>query len=264
MSFTTILGILAGLGLFVGSIFISTDNYLVFISLSSVLMVVGGTLAATFISYEARYVLIALSLIFKIFRAPKMHRRRLTGEVGRVVRWGYLLQRKGINVLEQESKRIEQDEPFLGWALEMVTTGYNGDETEDMLHTAIEHTYNRNIIPVSILKSMASAAPAFGMIGTLVGLIIMLDRMAADPASLGAGLAIALITTLYGIVAARFFFLPAASKIQQREEMMRFRNYLIAQGLIMMADRKGPRAIQDRLNSFLDPAIHFNIDKTPV
>ena len=60
----------------------------------------------------------------------------------------------------------------------------------------------------------------------------------------------------------KFNIRTAASKIQQREEIMRFRNYLIAEGLIMLADRKGPRAIQDRMNSFLDPAIHFNIDKS--
>ena len=255
MSFTTILGILVGLGLFVGSIFISTDNYFVFISLSSALMVIGGTLAATFIAYEARYVLLALKLIFKIFRAPQMGRGQLTGEVGRVVKWGYLLQKKGINALEQEAQRVGKDEPFLGWAMEVVITGYNGDETAEMLHNAIENAFSRNLVPVSILKSMAGAAPAFGM-------IIMLDKMADDPTQLGSGLAIALITTLYGIVAARFFFMPAASKIQQREEIMRFRNYLIAEGLIMLADRKGPRAIQDKMNSFLDPAIHFNIDKS--
>ncbi|BDW96334.1 MULTISPECIES: motility protein A [Thalassospira] len=262
MSFTTILGIMVGLGLFIGSIFISTDNYLVFLSLSSALMVVGGTLAATFIAYEARYVLLALRLIFKIFRAPQMGRGQLTGEVGRVVKWGYLLQKKGINALEQEAERVGKDEPFLGWAMEVVITGYDGEETAEMLHNAIDNAFSRNLVPVAILKSMAAAAPAFGMIGTLVGLVIMLDKMADDPTSLGAGLAIALITTLYGIVAARFFFLPAASKIQQREEIMRFRNYLIAEGLIMLADRKGPRAIQDRMNSFLDPAIHFNIDKS--
>ncbi|MDP2698232.1 motility protein A [Thalassospira sp.] len=262
MSFTTILGIVFGLGLFIGSIFISTDNYWVFLSLSSALMVLGGTFAATFIAYETRYVWLAIKLIFKIFRAPRMARGQLTGEVGRVVKWGYLLQKKGINALEQEASRVGKEEPFLGWAMEIVITGYNGDETAEMLHNAIENAFSRNLVPVDILKSMAGAAPAFGMVGTLVGLVIMLDKMADDPTQLGAGLAIALITTLYGIVAARFFFMPAASKIQQREEIMRFRNYLIAEGLIMLADRKGPRAIQDRMNSFLDPAIHFNIDKS--
>ncbi len=143
MSFTTILGIMVGLGLFVGSIFISTDNYLVFLSLSSALMVVGGTLAATFIAYEARYVLLALRLIFKIFRAPQMGRGQLTGEVGRVVKWGYLLQKKGINALEQEAERVGKDEPFLGWAMEVVITGYDGEETAEMLHNAIDNAFSR-------------------------------------------------------------------------------------------------------------------------
>jgi chemotaxis protein MotA len=116
-------------------------------------------------------------------------------------------------------------------------------------------------VQVEILKAMASAAPAFGMIGTLVGLIIMLDNMGGDPSSLGKGLAVALLTTLYGVMFARIIFLPAATKILQREQIIRFRNYLVAEGLSLLADKKSPRYIQDRMNSYLDPAIHFNIDK---
>lgn len=99
------------------------------------------------------------------------------------------------------------------------------------------------------------------MIGTLVGLIIMLDNMGGDPKELGKGLAIALLTTLYGVLFARLIFLPASSKIMQREQIVRFRNYLVAEGLALLADRKSPRFIQDKMNSYLDPAIHFNIDK---
>jgi chemotaxis protein MotA len=77
---------------------------------------------------------------------------------------------------------------------------------------------------------------------------------------LGPGLAVALLTTLYGVLFARLIYLPAASKIMQREQIVRFRNYLVAEGLILMADRKSPRYIQDKMNSYLDPAIHFNID----
>ncbi len=108
---------------------------------------------------------------------------------------------------------------------------------------------------------MAAASPAFGMIGTLVGLIIMLDGMGGDPTQLGAGLAVALLTTLYGVIFARLVFMPAATKIMQREQIVRFRNFLVAEGLALLADRKSPRFIQDKMNSFLDPAIHFNIDK---
>ncbi len=108
---------------------------------------------------------------------------------------------------------------------------------------------------------MGGISPAFGMIGTLVGLIIMLDQMSQDPELLGKGLALALVTTLYGILFARLLFLPVASKVLQREQIVRFRNYLVAEGLALIADRKSPRYIQDKMNSYLDPAIHFNIDK---
>jgi len=108
---------------------------------------------------------------------------------------------------------------------------------------------------------MAAASPAFGMIGTLIGLIIMLGKMGEDPSALGPGLAVALLTTLYGVLFARLVFMPAAAKILQREQILRFRNYLVAEGLSLLADRKSPRFIQDKMNSFLDPAIHFSIDK---
>jgi len=85
--------------------------------------------------------------------------------------------------------------------------------------------------------------------------------MGGDPSDLGKGLAIALLTTLYGVLFARLVFMPPATKILQREQIVRFRNYLIAEGLALLADRKSPRFIQDKMNSYLDPAIHFNIDK---
>jgi chemotaxis protein MotA len=74
-------------------------------------------------------------------------------------------------------------------------------------------------------------------------------------------MAVALLTTLYGVMAARMVFLPVASKVLQREQIVRFRNYLVAEGLALLAERKSPRYIQDKMNSYLDPAIHFNIDK---
>ena len=73
--------------------------------------------------------------------------------------------------------------------------------------------------------------------------------------------ALALITTLYGVLFAQLLFSPCSEKMTQREQIVRFRNYLVAEGLVMLAEKKPPRYIQDRMNSFLDPAIHFNIDK---
>lgn len=185
----------------------------------------------------------------------------LKTEVGRVIRWAYTVQKNGVPALEQEAKKSVRGDKFLKFGVEMVISGYTGDEVREIMNNTIETTFGRNTVQVEILKAMASAAPAFGMIGTLVGLIIMLDNMGGDPSSLGKGLAVALLTTLYGVMFARIIFLPAATKILQREQIIRFRNYLVAEGLSLLADKKSPRYIQDRMNSYLDPAIHFNIDK---
>ena len=261
MSLTTVFGILGAFGLFLGAIVISTDNYMIFISGASFVMVVGGTLASTFISYEPRYVILSLKLIWRILFSPKVARNVLKNEVGRVIRWAYTVQKNGIPALEVESKKSVRGDKFLQFGIDMVISGYTGDEVREIMTNTIETAFGRNTIQVEILKGMGAAAPAFGMIGTLIGLIIMLDNMGGDPAQLGAGLAVALLTTLYGVMFARLIFLPAATKILQREQIVRFRNYLVCEGLSLLADQKSPRYIQDKMNSYLDPSLHFNIDK---
>ncbi len=247
-------------GLFLGSIFISTDNYAIFVSVSSLIMVVGGTLASTFLGQEARYVMLALRGMLSIFGVHRMGRNVLNNDVGRIIRWGYVAQKSGLIALDAEAKKVEGDD-FLSFGMEMLLTSYAGDEIRANLTSVADTAFERNMVPANILRGMGATAPAFGMIGTLVGLIIMLDNMGSDPKQLGPGLAVALNTTLYGVILARMIFIPAANKLTQRWQIMRFRHELILEGLSMLADRKNPRYIQDRMNSYLDPAIRFDIDK---
>jgi len=261
MSISTVIGFFGAMALFLGAIITATDNYIIFVSISSFIMVAGGTFASAFISYEPRYVLLSFKLIGRIMLSSGIGRNVLKAEVGRIIRWAYTVQKSGVPALEQEAKKSTRGDKFLRFGVDMVISGYTGEEVREILTTAVETSFGRNTVQVEILKNMAGAAPAFGMIGTLVGLIIMLDSMGGDPASLGGGLAVALCTTLYGVLFARIIFLPAATKIMQREQIIRFRNYLIVEGLALLADKKSPRYIQDKMNSYLDPAIHFNIDK---
>ena len=245
----------------VGAIALSTNNWIIFISLSSFVIVAGLTMASALISYELRYVLLSLKLIYKVVISPKVGRNVLKTEVGRIIRWAYTVQKSGPPALEAEAAKSVRGDKFLKFGVDMVISGYTGEEVREIMTNAVETTFGRNMVQVDILKNMGGAAPAFGMIGTLIGLIIMLDNMGGDPSDLGKGLALALLTTLYGVFFSRLVFLPAATKITQREQIVRFRNFLVAEGLALLADKKSPRYIQDRMNSFLDPAIHFNIDK---
>ncbi|MBL4690955.1 MAG: MotA/TolQ/ExbB proton channel family protein [Rhodospirillales bacterium] len=261
MSIATIVGFIGAMGLFLSAIVTATDDYAIFVSLSSLVMVAGGTLAAAFISYEPRYVLLSFKVMIKIFGAPAIARGVLKNEVGRIIKWAYLVQKSGPQALEAEVKKSVKGDKFLKFGIDMVISGYTGEEVRECLNNTIETSFGRNTVLVDIIKKMGAAAPAFGMIGTLVGLIIMLGSMGGDPSTLGAGLAVALCTTLYGVIFSQIIFLPSATKILQREQIIRFRNYLVAEGLVLLADKKSPRFIQDRMNSFLDPAIHFDIDK---
>ena len=188
MSFNTFVAALVGFGLFFAAIALSTDNFMVFVSGAGFILVVGGTLAATFISYEFRYVIKALGAIASTFAIDRKGRTRLNTEVDRVIRWAYLVKAEGIVSLDAEVKKTPGwDGGFLRFGVELITTGYSGEEVKTILSNVIESTFDRNMISAAILRNMAVAAPAFGMVGTLIGLIIMLDKMAGDPGALGIG-----------------------------------------------------------------------------
>ena len=191
MSLGSILGVLFGFGLFASAIVMATDNYGMFLSIPSAIMVVGGTLAASFIAYQARYVLLATKEIGGLFIKGRVDRKLLTVETGKIIRWGFLVKKSGILALERELKSGDKQDHFLNYGVELVITRYTGDEVRAMLTAASEGEYFRKMVLVDILKSMSGTAPAFGMIGTLVGLIIMLQSLGAAPSGLGAGLGVA-------------------------------------------------------------------------
>jgi chemotaxis protein MotA len=234
---------------------------MLFFSVEGVFIVIGGTFAAAFIGYQSRYVLLALKEIPGMFYKAKVDRNMLTLETGKIIRWGYLVKKHGILALEREIKTQKEQDHFLNYGVELVITGYNGDEVRSMLGSAYEGAFGRAMVSTTILKDLGGNAPAFGMVGTLIGLVLMMSDLAGDPKAIGPKFALALLTTLYGVFLARIVFLPAASKYQQKMGILRFRKFLVTEGFAMLAEHKSPRYIQDRMNSFLDPSIHYRIDK---
>lgn len=259
VSLATIAGSIFGIMLVLGAIAHGTNNYMTFVSLEGFLIVIGGTIATAFMSYQANYVILAFAAIWHMVKKPKATREGLNAEIMRLIKWAYLVHSKGLAGLEGEIGTKIQ-EPLLRYGVELVVTGYQPAVIRTMMNTAVEADYERSITPVTVLRNMASTAPAFGMVGTLVGMVIMLQHIQSDTSAIGAGLAVALLATLYGIITARLIYLPAADKLMQKEEIMRFRNYMMTEGLVLLAEKQSPRYMQDKLNSFLDPAIHFNLD----
>jgi chemotaxis protein MotA len=261
LALETVVGILLGVALFVFAVVSSTDNYLMFFHVPSFLMVVGGTLAATMISFRGSSVVAALGELLRAIRPFEVSSRSLYAEVENIMRWAKIVKRKGMIGLEDEIGDEYARDPFLKFAGETLLTEYKGDELRRMLTNLAETTYDRNMTQSHILRTMGAFAPGFGMLGTVIGLIIMLDKMGSDPSELGRGLAFALITTLYGVLLAQFILKPAAEKARQKQEILRFRNLLLTEGFVMLAENKDYMLIQDMLNSFLDPSMHFSLVK---
>ena len=163
--------------------------------------------------------------------------------------WQKKFQSDGQATYEAIAKSSKDE--FIKYIFNLASTGYKSDEIRELGTTSIEEHYYRHLQESTILTTMGSMTPAFGLVGTLMGLIVMLGKL-EDPSKLGPGLSLALTATLYGLLFARFVFMPASTKIRQTLSIERFRHYLILEALVMIMDKKQAMYIQDKLNSYLD------------
>lgn len=219
-----------------------------FLNLPSILIIVGGILNAIFIMYPGRYVWGSVTSVFSIFNQSTVKRDTLTGDISSVLNWADRIKANKVEAytqIQEENKNNLADMLF-----SLVSTNYSADDIRTFGETNIEETYNRKMTNVEVLNTMAGSAPAFGMFGTLFGLIVMLGEL-DNPANLGPGLATALLTTLYGISLAHLFFYPIARKLRNIAQIDRFREYLLLEGVLMLHEGRSPFYIQDKLNSFL-------------
>jgi len=251
-----IVAIACGFLIVVCSIALSSQRLLAFFSVEGLMIVVGGVITVAFMSFRADEVRKALAGIARMFREPPMTNENLQQDMMEIIHWGRIIKEKGMRDLESRIGEKGADDPFIKYGLNMVVSQYSPRELRSMMTTAADASYEREYIPVDVLHAMASHAPAFGMIGTLVGMVTMLYRLDANVASIGSSLAVAFLSTLYGVLSARMVYMPAASMLRQEVESQRFRHYLITEGLVMLVSRKSPMYIQDRLNSFLRPELH--------
>ena len=245
---TTILGIFSGTALIFMAIFLG-GGLETFISIRSLMITVGGTLAATFINYPLPEVLRLVTVTKKAF----FNKSLIPSEIiSLLVRLAEKARRQGILSLEREMENIEDD--FLKNAVQLAVDGTEPELIREILASEVSYLQERHKLGQSIFQSMAAYAPAFGMIGTLIGLIQML-RTLNDPASVGPGMAVALITTFYGALMANLVFLPMAGKLRTRSEQEVFIKELIIEGIISIQSGDNPRIVEDRLKVFLPPKI---------
>jgi chemotaxis protein MotA len=260
-----VMGTALGFLFILGAIVLSTHSLLAFFSVEGLVVVVGGVIAVAFMSFEADDVRKALAVIAAMLRkfkepndAPSDH---LHHDMIEIIGWAYMVKERGMRRLESSLAKRGIADPFVKYGLNMVVSGYAPEEVRAMMETAADASYDRDCVPVEVLQTMTSHAPAFGMIGTLVGMVAMLCNLHDNVAGIGSSLSVSFLSTLYGVVSARMIYMPAAAKLRQAVEKRRFRNQLVTEGMVMLVSEKSPSFIKDRLNSFLRPENHDYLDQ---
>jgi len=245
VDFATIVGIVAGFGLIIMAVAGGGSGAAEFLHVPSLMIVVGGMLASTLIHFSLRQVLRIASVIKKTLFC------KVPGEQDRIqemVNYAVINRRDGALMLEKQIG--EAGDPFLASGMQMIVDGREDRDMSDQLSMEIETLQERHTEGKRVLEFMGAAAPAFGMIGTLIGLVQMLGSL-TTPEDIGKGMAVALITTFYGALLANLVFLPLAGKLAIRSKQEVFLRQMTLEGLLSIARGEAPTSVRERMHSFL-------------
>ena len=254
MDISTVIGLILATGLVLGSIILG-GGLGPFIDGPSLMITVGGSIAAVLINFQLKVALSTFSVLKKCFLVKIVSPQEV---ITQFREYATTARRDGLLALEDAVDNV--DDEFLKRGMEQLVGGASKEDLLLALETELAAIDLRHANGKKILDAMAAAAPAFGMIGTLIGLVQMLKTL-DDPSKIGGGMAVALLTTLYGAIIANMFCIPLAGKLEVRalEETM-IRELMIA-GLVSLVEGQPPRALEERLLSHLSPKIREDSQK---
>lgn len=242
MKTTTLPGIGLGFVLIIFSILLGGDLTRYF-DLPSVLIVVGGVLAATIASYSVASLKQLVASLREAFHGSAID---LMQDLDALLELANKARREGMLALDG----MDFPDPFLKKGVELIVDGTDSELVQEILESEIALVEEHDQVPIKILSSMAGLAPAFGMVGTLIGLINMLMFL-SDSAALGPAMATALITTFYGVILANLIFTPIASRLRVANEVRLARCEMLLQGILMIQQGNNPRIIREKLISYI-------------
>ncbi|HUT61441.1 MAG TPA: MotA/TolQ/ExbB proton channel family protein [Phycisphaerae bacterium] len=244
MDLGTAMGLLAGLLCIVWSI-ASAPGGAGFIHIPAMLITLGGMTAATFIHFTLKQMIGLFSVFKKTLFCKQLVEQEL---IQKVVNYAAINRRDGALALEKQLS--DAGDSFLVTALRMVIDGQQPEVIEEQLGMEIQYLQERHADGKRMLEFMGSAAPAWGMIGTLIGLIQML-RALDNPSNIGQGMAIALLTTFYGAFMANLVFLPMAGKLGIRSKKEATLRQMISEAAMALARGDSPTAVRERMQTFV-------------
>lgn len=219
-----------------------------FIDPTSIILVIGASSTAVFMCFPARLV----KKFFAIVKRALFHQSRsLEDVIAMMVSFAEVARRDGI--LSLENKLAEVDDKFVVQGIQMAVDGTDPELIEQVLTNDLDNLIERHEAGKGLLDALGKYAPAFGMIGTLVGLVIMLQNM-EDPSMIGPGMAVALLTTMYGAIIANAIALPLADRLARRSSEEVLYRTVIIKGVMAIQSGDNPRIVEQKLRTFLPPS----------
>ena len=241
----TILGFMIGFGCVFVAVMSDGGNFMLFLNVPAVVVVMGGTLAATCVHFSLGQVLRLVRFIKKTFtyRLPSKEE-----SIQQMVNCAALNRREGALALEKVVSTLKDSFTIKG--LQMLIDGAKPEEIRHKLDREVENLKERHFEGKKMLEFMGGACPAFGMVGTLVGLVQMFSNM-ESPEKIGKGMSVALVCTFYGAFLANLFFLPLGGKLGMRSKAEVFTKMMLAEGIIAIAAGESPTRVREVMQSFV-------------
>ncbi|MFC1614497.1 motility protein A [Gemmatimonadota bacterium] len=248
MDLTTVIGIVAGASVIILGI-MNAGQVTSFFDAPSVFIVLGGTLSAIVIAYPINELVGVVSVVKKTIFSKT---QPTTETIATLVSFAERARREGILALERHMEEIEDE--FLSKGIQLAVDGTEPELMRSILSTELDYLEKRHASGAGILNTGGALAPAFGMVGTLIGLVLMLQTM-SDPSTIGPKMSVALITTFYGAVLANLIFIPLCNKLKRRSEEEVLIKELMIEGILSIQSGDNPRIVEQKLTSFISPKL---------
>lgn len=249
---STLVGMIGATSLVIGAILLGSSA-LIFLNVPSFLIVVGGTLCVMLASYNFKDIIRSLPTIAAVLKASRRSPAHVALEM---VRLAEFLRTKNLLELQDGTLQSLQNDKMLYEALTLVVDNAPEKEIAHLMRESITATVSRANKTAAILRKGAEVSPAMGLIGTLIGLVQMLANM-DDPSTIGPAMAVALLTTFYGMLMATLLFNPLAAKVERNADEENLIHRLQMTGALSISRRENPRRLEMLLNGILPPSHHI-------
>lgn len=246
MDILSILGVVVGFGAIIGGQYLEGGHLDTILNSVALLIVLGGTLGAVMLQTPLKTFLRALKIVSWIFFPPKQSPEDMLEQI---IEWNQIARKEGLVRLEV----IAEEEPdlFARKGLQLIADGAEPEMLREVLETDLDIQESNDIESSKVFEAMGGYSPTIGIIGAVMGLIHVMGNL-ADPGSLGSGIAVAFVATIYGVALANLVFLPIASKLKSLILLRSRVQMMLIEGLVSVSMGDNPRNIESRLQAYLN------------